>query len=118
MPKEYYEECPELKVNGKTYNVSLLYTPVEGFDVFSEFDMYTQNDGGGVLKRGIMGWFKFFPVWEEDEMQDYGFRLYKKNYLEWSTKCSYTKGRSHKSSSTTERSAGASTPAAPAKASE
>ncbi len=74
----YYDACPQRVINGKTYNTSTLYRPVNGFKPVSEWRMIYENLDGAILKT-----IKRFPRFDDTQLDKYMMNMYSKQYLKW-----------------------------------
>lgn len=74
---QYSAGCPNVVINGNTYNESTLYREVKGFGPVSTYKLLEQNDDDILIKMNK------FPNFEKGKLNGYYQTLYAKPYLEW-----------------------------------
>lgn len=74
---QYSSGCPNVIINGNTYNESTLYREVKGFGPVSQYKLLEQNDDDILTKMNK------FPNFEKGKLNGYYQQLYAKPYMEW-----------------------------------
>jgi hypothetical protein len=86
-PDTYYDGCPDVNINGKTYTNSESFEPVEGFIPTSEYSMYKFNNGGDIWEDKL----SHFRAYKLDVMKNYKSNSYSKSYTKWNPTVCQTK---------------------------